>query len=75
MSKQRYRLAVGLSAMRDTDDQDKQFFAIDNIEDALFSHPEPSPTRKPAITVARPRKDVRGGNQWRGECPLCAPGG
>ena len=35
--------------MRDSDDQDKQFFAIDNIEDAVFSHPEPSPTRKPAI--------------------------
>ena len=53
MSKQRYRLAVGLSAMRDSDDQDKQFFAIDNIEDAVFSHPEPSPTRKPAIQWRR----------------------
>ena len=61
MSRQRYRLAVGLSAMRDSDDQDKQFFAIDNIEDAVFSHPEPSPTRKPAI-------------QWRARVRMFAEG-
>ena len=42
MSKQRYRLAVGLSAMRDSDNQDHQFIRMDVIEHPVHAHSEPS---------------------------------